>query len=292
MKIIKLKSIATLIVFLLLGTTAQAQFWKKIKERAREAAEETVLNKTAEKAAEKTDKTMEKIFDLDFGKTSKIDPAILQNTYEYNWRYTLEMQHKKGAMKINYLLREGGTDFGSSFEMDQGTQIMGGMLMVMDEAAGVTAILMERNGKKFGQVMSSITDEILDIQEQQDQENQIDEFEFKKIGTKEILGYECQGFQMENEDTIMTMYLAFDTPVSFNQLAAGQNSKRLPKGFDPKWLDKIGDNSLMMEMDVVNKKKPKQSMKMSCVALDEEHTAISMAEYEFPQLKMQEQMQD
>ena len=287
----KTKNIITMLLFLFIGISAQAQFWKKIKDRAKEAAEETVMNKTAEKAAEKTDKTLDKIFDMDFGKTSKVDPAILQNTYEYNWRYTLEMQHKKGAMKINYLLREGGTDFGSSFEMDQGTQIMGGMLMVMDEAAGVTAILMERNGKKFGQVMSSLTDEIIDLQEKE-QENSMDEFEFKEIGTKVILGYECQGFQMENEDLIMTMYVAFDTPVSFNQLAAGQNSKRLPKGFDPKWLDKIGDNSLMMEMGVVNKNKPKENMKMSCVALEEESIFIDMSEYEFPQIKMEEQVDE
>ncbi len=286
------KNIVILLVFLFIGTGVQAQFWKKIKNRAKEAAEEMVLNKTAEKAAEETDKTMDKIFDMDFGKKqSKIDPAILQNTYEYNWRYTLEMQHKKGAMKINYLLREGGTDFGSSFEMDQGTELMNGMLMVMDEPAGVTAILMERNGKKFGQVIPSMTDNILDMQEEE-QENPMDEFEFKEIGTKDILGYECQGFQMENEDVIMTMYVAFDTPVSFNQLAAGQNSKRLPKSFDPKWLDKIGENSLMMEMDMVNKKKSKQSAKMTCVALDEELTSINMAEYEFPQVEMQEQMED
>jgi len=289
MKTIKLKSIASLFVFLFLGMSAQAQFWKKLKDRAKDAAEETVLNKTADKAAEKTDKTLDKVFDMDFGKSSKVDPAILQQTYEYNWKYTLQMKHKKGDMSINYHLREDGTDFGSTFEMDQGTEMMSGMFMVMDQAAGVTAILMERNGKKFGQVMSSVTDKVLDIAEE---ENTIQDYEFKEIGTKEILGYECQGFQMENEDVVMTMYVAFDTPVSFNQVAAGQNAKRLPKGIDPKWMDKIGDNSLMMEMDVVNKKKPKQSTTMTCVALEENPMSIYMSEYEFPQVQMQEGMQD
>jgi len=285
----KTKNIITILVFLFIGMGAQAQFWKKIKDRAKDAAEETVLNKTAEKAAEKTDKTLDKIFDMDFGKSSKVDPAILQKSYEYNWKYTLQMQHKKGNMNINYHLREGGTDFGSTFEMDQSTEVMNGMFMVMDESAGVTAILMERNGKKFGQVMSSLTDKVSEIAEQ---ENTMSDAEFKEIGTKEILGYECQGFQMENEDVIMTMYVAFDTPVSFNQLAAGQNAKRLPKGIDPKWMDKIGDNSLMMEMDVVNKKKPKQSTTMTCVALEENPMSIYMSEYEFPQVQMQEQMED
>ncbi len=288
----KTRTIVTLIAFLLMGTSINAQFWKKVKDRAKEAAEETVLNKTAEKAAEKTDKTMEKIFDMDFGKNqSKIDPAILQNTYEYNWKYTLQMQHKKGNMNMSYYLRDGATDFGNKLEMDDTTQAMDGMFMIMDQAAGVTAILMERNGKKFGQVMGSPLDDIIDLQEQEE-ENQIDDYEFKEIGTKEILGYKCQGFQMENEDVLMTMYLAFDTPVSFNQIYAGQNSQRLPKGFDPKWLDKIGDNSLMMELNMVNKNKAKQNVKMTCVALEEESIYINMSEYEFPQLQMQEQIED
>jgi len=291
MKTIKIKSFITLSVFLFLGMTAQAQFWKKIKDRAKEAAEETVLNKTSDKAAEKTDKALDKVFDMDFGKTSKVDPAILQKSYEYEWKYTLQMQHKKGNMNLNYHLREEGGDFGSTFEMDQGTELMKGMFMVMDQTAGVTAILMERNGKKFGQVLPSMTDDIVEVMEK-NQKNPTEDFEFKEIGTKEILGYECQGFQMENEDVVMTMYVAFDTPVSFNQMAAGQNAKRLPKGFDPKWLDKIGDNSLMMEMDVVNKKKPKQNAKMVCVALEQEPMLVDMSEYEFPQVEMQKQMEE
>lgn len=285
----KAKKIVVVLAFLFIGTGAQAQFWKKLKKRAEQAAEETVMRKAEEKAAQETEKAFDKVYDMDFGKQSKVDPAILRNTYEYNWKYTMQMQHKKGVMNMNYFLREGGTDFGSSFEMDQGTELMNGMFIIMDETAGVTAILMERNGKKFGQVLKSPTDDIIDMAEEQ---NQINDYEFKEIGTKEILGYECQGFQMENEDVTMTLYLAMNTPVSFNQLAAGQNAKRLPKGFDPKWLDKIGDNSLMMEMDVVNKKKPKHSAKMVCVSLEEESKYIDMSEYEFPQVQMQGDIQE
>ncbi len=290
MKTTRTKNLTVLVLFLFIGMGMQAQFFKKLKKRAEEAAKETVLRKAEEKAANETSKAMDKVFDMDFGKKpSKVDPAILQGSYDYSWRYTLKMDHKKGAMKINYFLREEGTDFGSSFEMDQGTDLVQGMFMIMDEAAGITTILMERNGKKFGQVISSPTDDIMDMQEQQ---NTLDGYEFKEVGTKEILGYECQGFQIDNEDLTMTMYVAFDTPVSLNQVYGPQMKKRLPKGFDPKWLDKMGDNSLMMEMNVVNKKKSKQNIKMTCIALEEEPTSIHMAEYEFPQFQMQEQTEE
>lgn len=289
MKIISLKSIVTLLVFLFLGMTAQAQFWKKIKDRAKEAAEETVMRKAEEKAAQETEKAFDKVFDMDFGKeASNIDPAILQGTYTYSWKYTLQMQHKQGAMNLHYYLREDGTDFGNKFEME-GREIMPGMFMVFDQAAGVTAILNERNGKKFGQIMSSPTDDLAAVVEA---ENPLSDAEFKEVGTKTILGYECQGFEIENSDMRMTMWVAFDTPVSFNQVYAGTSDNRLPKGFDRKWLDKIGDNSLMMEMDMINKKKPKKSAKMTCVALEQEDVIIDMSEYEFPQVEMQEQAEE
>jgi len=44
-----------------------------------------------------------------------------------------------------------------------------------------------------------------------------------------------------------------------------------------------------MEMDFQNKKRPKQSAKMRCVALERAPMTINIAEYEFPQLKEQRQ---
>lgn len=283
------KKIITVVLFLFIGLGTQAQFWKKLKKRAEQAAEETVMRKSEEKAAQETEKAFDKIYDMDFGKKpTNIDPAILQGIYTYNWRYTLQMQHKKGAMNLHYYLSEGGQDFGNKFEME-GREIMPGMFMVIDELKGVTIILMEQEGNKYGQVVDSPTDDIIDMVEE---DSPIADATFTEVGTKEILGYECQGFQIENDEMKMTMYVAFDTPVSFNQIYAGTSDARLPKGFDRKWLDKIGSNSLMMEMDMENKKKPKQSAKMTCIALEEESMLIDMSEYEFPQFKMQEQIED
>jgi len=51
-------------------------------------------------------------------------------------------------------------------------------------------------------------------------------------------------------------------------------------------LDKIGENSLMMEMDVVNKKKPKQNVKMTCISLEQEPMQVKLSDYQFPQTQM------
>lgn len=284
-----MKTISTTILwlfFLVTGPIVNAQLLKKIAQSDEKATERAVLKKTEQKTAEKTDKTLDGIFNLDLGGMmgdSNMDPSILPESYNYEWRYTLQTEHKKGNMKMHYYLREEGSDFVSRMEMQQ-QSMMGGMLMLIDPALNVTSILMNSKGKKHGQIISTPEMDLSNT----DFENSMDGYEFKEIGTKEIIGYRCQGFQIENEDTIMTMYVAFDTPVSLNKVY-GNDPKRLPKGFDPKWLDKIGKNSLMMEMDFHNKKKPKQSAKMRCVALEKDPLTINIAEYEFPQLREQRQ---
>lgn len=279
----KTKTLLLIAAFLFTGVSAQAQFWKKLTKKAEQAAERAVIRKTEQKVSKETEKAFDKMLDMDLGqKAEKVDPATFQKTYRYDWRYTLEMKHKKGNMRINYHLREQGTDFGSTFEMQKGTQLIEGMVMVMDEAEGITAILMNQNGKKVGQIMDNPTDKVVEIATK---DNPLSDAEFKEIGTKKILGYECQGFQVENDDIKMTVYVAFNTPVSLNKASQGSMSKQLPKGFDSKWLDKFGDNSLMMEMDMVNKKKAKQSATMTCVSLEKEPMNINLSDYDFSMQK-------
>ena len=59
----KTKILFLLIVALFICLPTQAQFWKKVADRASKAAEETVLNKVDEKTSKKTNKTMDTIFD-------------------------------------------------------------------------------------------------------------------------------------------------------------------------------------------------------------------------------------
>jgi len=59
----KTRTVVMLIAFVMIGTGLQAQFFKKIANRAAEAAEETVLQKVDEKTTKKTGKAMDTIFD-------------------------------------------------------------------------------------------------------------------------------------------------------------------------------------------------------------------------------------
>lgn len=260
--------------------TTEAQFFKKLKERAKQAAEEAVMQKTEEIAAEKVGKGMDKMFDFDFSKMS-MDPAILPTTYDFEWKYTLKMQSKQGSFNIIYYLKPDAKYFGSRAVLPK-KAMAGNMLMIQDMGLDVMTIFMEANGMKSGHIVSTSVDEKFDPDAVEAEMMDAEEFSFKEIGSKEVLGYQCQGFLMENKEMKMTMYVAMDAPVSFNQVYGGQ-PKKMPKGFDPKWLEKA-DSSIVMEMNMVHKKKKKFSAKMSCIGLDNEPMSINVSDYEFIKL--------
>ncbi len=285
MKKVKLLVLA---LCMLLGYSqhTHAQFFKKLKKRAEAAAKEAVLRKAEEKAAMETEKGMDKLFNFDLSKKS-MDPSVLPATYEFDWKYKLQMKGKQGTFDMTYFLKKGATYFGSKPEFKE-KMMMNGMFMVMDEGIKTVTIFMNSNGKKHGQVLPSSND---DVMEGTDDEQLMKDMNFKELGTKEILGYECQGFQIENKEIKMIMYVTFDAPVAFNQVYDGTNKKALPKGFDPKWL-KGADTSLMMEMTFINKKKKKFNATMTCVELVNEPKTIVVADYEFVKLKTPEQEGD
>lgn len=258
---------------------SHGQFLKKLKKKAEQAVEEVVVRKTADKAAQMAGKGMDKIFNINIG-GAQVDPSILPSSYDFEWKYTMQMKHKRGNMNMTYYLKPGAKYFGSQAELENNV-MANNMFMVFDEEINVLLILMETENGKAGHVLNNATGELEDIAEQE--ANSMKDYTFTEVGTKTILGYECQGFQMENEDLKMTMYIAMDAPVSFNQVYGGMQQQALPKGFDPKWLDKA-ENSIMMEMDIVNKKKKKHSAKMTCVALEKAPKTIVIEDYEFMSL--------
>jgi len=283
-RVLKLKTILVCIGMLLCySQQVDAQFFKKLKKRAEEAAKEAVLRKAEDKAALETEKGMDKLFNFDFSKKS-MDPSVLPESYEFEWKYKLQMKSKSkhGEMDMVYNLKSGANYFGFKPEFKE-KRMTNGMVIVMDEGLRTMTIFRNSNGKKSGYIISTPVDSVKDVAEN---EELMKEMNYKELDTKKILGYDCQGFQIENKEIKMIMYVTFDAPVSFNQIYGGANKKALPKGFDPKWL-KGADNSLMMEMTFINKKKKKYNTTMTCVELVNEPKTIVVADYEFMKLNAQ-----
>lgn len=276
------KFILIIIVFAFC-TSAKAQFLKKLKKKAEQAVEEVIVRKTADKAAQMAGKGMDKVFNIDFG-GAQADPSVLPEVYDFEWKYTMQMTHKKGNMNMTYYLKPGAKYFGSQPELED-NPMANGMFMVFDEELDIMAIFKETEDGKSGMLLKNPSSDIEDMAEQE--EANLEDYTFTKIGTKTVLGYECQGFQMENDEMKMTMYMAMDAPVSFNQIY-GSHIKTKPKGFDPKWMEKA-ENSIVMEMEVINKKKKKYNMKMTCVALEKSPKSLAVSDYEFMNLNPEEE---
>jgi len=201
--------------------------------------------------------------------SKKVDlPATY--TFDYNYKLKMTSQSQKDEMVMDYYLKKDADYFG--FKMNQMKTEQGDMFFVMDNKLNVNAMFMDLMGQKMVQTSS------LDMKEmtKEDAESNKD-FNIKKIGTKTILGYDCQGFVTDNEDAEITFYIAENAPVSFNKMWDA-NSKHMPKGFNAEWLKKM-ENGLMMEMTYKDKKKSKSDMTMTCVGLEKTDFSIKTSEY-------------
>lgn len=268
-----------LILTLLFTTVGQAQFLKKLVKRVKGTVKETTIMKAEEKAAEKTSMAADKILNINMknmmrSKTGNpVDPSILPNIYDFDWKYSMQMETKDGSFIINYFLKPDVKYFASKPDMKQSGST-GDMYMVMDMDRNVNTIFMDMNGQRMA--MTNSIPIALDFEKE---DSLTDEYIFKEIGSKEIMGFTCKGFTMENNETKMIIYAAMEAPVSFSQIF-GMKTDQVPKGFNSKWLDKI-ENSLVMEVQYINKKKKKNSLKMRCISLNEEFFSIDKNEYEF-----------
>ena len=195
----------------------------------------------------------------------------LKDNYDFDYIYKLKMTSKKDDIQFDYYLKKDAEYFGFELPIMSKDQEGMNMFTVMDNHNNVTAMFMEMMGKK---IVKKSKIKISDF----DSDNDTSDYTIKEIGTKTILGYECQGFNMENKDSEVTFYITDEAPVSFSKIwDTGKNN--MPKGFNPSWMKKYSENGLMMEMHYVDKKKSKRNMTMTCIAVEKTDFSIQASDY-------------
>lgn len=195
----------------------------------------------------------------------------LQDTYDFDYIYKMQMINKKNDIQFDYYLKKDAGYFG--FDISAMTKDQEGMNMftIMDNDNGITGMFMEMMGKKM---VKTSKIKLSDF----DSDTDNSDYKITKIGSKTILGFECDGFVMENKESEATIYITNEAPVSFNKVwDTGKN--KMPKGFDPSWMKRYAENGLMMEMQYVDKKKSKNNMTMTCIALEKTDFKIQASNY-------------
>jgi len=286
MKLLK-TILLTFSVSILFTGSLNAQFLKKLQKSVERGVEKAVLKKTEEVAADKTEQGMDKLLNMEFMnmydekfKTGEaVDPSLLPDTYDFEWKYTMEINTTQGAISMDYYLSPGVEYFGMKPDLSE-QEVTGNMVMVMDVERNITTMFMDMGDTKMAMPTAIPLDTALEGTDLEDTDlDTAGEYVFEEIGTKEILGRTCQGFRMENEEMKVIIYSMLDAPVSFNQVF-GSDAQKMPKGFDPKWLEKM-ENALVMEMTYTDKTESLNATKMQCVALSEETFVISKSDYQF-----------
>ncbi len=295
----KTKHTLILLAILCMGIPANAQFFKKLKKKAENAAERTVLNKTDREVSKTTDKTIDGVIKgkpetekeesesketnepTDEEKKAKEEKVLsffgggledIPDTYTFSYALTYEISSQKETMPLQYLLEPDATYFANTMNDPKVNQIMvydfkkSALVTFMDNGEQKMAMKMKmpnlkKAEKKFGKKIIPEDEEDVEI---------------VPIEGKTILGFNCNGFRVTSKDGIGKFWVTNDAPVSLNGVYA--NFSSLPKSAKDKALP-LNEKSLVMEMIYTANRGKKNNMHMICTELNENPLEIHKKDY-------------
>ena len=263
------RAILTTILMAFCLMPLHAQLLKNIKQKVEKRVENTVSNKVADKAANEAGKSVDNMMNSPMAGDrgyEKVDPSEIPEVYDFEWSYVMKMETRQGEMILNYFLKKDAPYFGVKLPEND-------MYMVLDPSRELNVMYLRSNGNNMvmaTKMPNSLQDELAADKVAND------EYSFKKIANKSILGYNCEGYQGENRDTVLTFYVTTEPDISFGEIYRSDKTK-LPKGFDPKWI-KDGQG-IMMQMIMEGKKNAKDNATMTCIALEKSEFSLNKEDY-------------
>lgn len=105
------------------------------------------------------------------------------------------------------------------------------------------------------------------------------EFSYKTLPDKILMGYNCKGIEVTNNDFVIVFYYTKEAKVSFDQMFKSQQNQKTPDAF--KKYFKAGDNPLMMRMIIRDLKNKGRITTMECVALEKNAYSFIKSDYKF-----------
>ena len=303
----KIKHILLIICCLSISYSAEAQFLKKLKKKAEQAAERTILNKTDELVTNKTNKTIDDVAEggkdkekdntvtdtvkntTSTTRTPNINPLMgsgknaaknLLETYAFDWEFKTNMiitrknKSKNTETVMNFFLNTNRDYYGMDVENEDMKKSGGQAVMVFDFKSESMVMFANYGSQKMGMVNK------LKDPSQKEVSDKDRNYTFKEIGSKTILGYECFGMEVENKDNKVKLFFTLDAPVNFSAFFAF-SEKTAPKGFsDPQLFEILKEEALLMEMEMINKKK-NETMQMIPISLEQKKTKFHKKDYQF-----------
>ena len=168
-----------LAIFFMAGTsTAEAQFFKKLKEKVEKKVEDAAIKNVSDKAAKETDKSLNNLWAKQLENSNfsmgmdMVDPSEIPTGYDFDWEYTLTMNTAKGEMEMVYHIKENAPYVGIKIPQAEN------MFTVLDNKRNITVLYMNSEGNKM--VMATRFDI---SEENMEADNSYEEMKFEEIGT-------------------------------------------------------------------------------------------------------------
>lgn len=276
-----------ILLLLLVGVLqpADAQIFKKIGERAAKAAERTVLNKTDQKVSQKVGDGIDDAVD---GKPKKKkagqqqgkeqDPhwdasiPVYRDVYTFTHRYKMKVSTgKEGAdATLDYYLAPSVSYTGMKIDQ-QGAN----MFTVIDPETETMHTFMDLNGNKIANSVSMR----YDGDEEEDRSDAADllNYNITNLPDKTIAGHRCKGKQLEDDENRIVFYYTTLNGIRLN-LFQGDKKQQVLLPSNLKGL--FDAESLVMYMEVMEKKGKKQKMVMECVEVKPTDFTFNTAGYQ------------
>lgn len=239
--------LATVFLAGLFTVDAEAQIMNRLKDRAKKAA----ADKAEEKVAEQVEKAVERSWNAIFGEMitdstnrNRIPFSISSNvktedTYQFNTITTMEIrtvnkdEEQEPPVIMNMHFNKDGEYTGTKFESEEMKQEDDDLFVIYDFKNSAMLMLMDNEDEKFSfaydwqQSFESAEEDSL-FDEEANWENVEEWQDYKRIGSKTIQGYQCDGYRSENDNEIVEVWVTRDAELGMNNLfKANANAKQM-----------------------------------------------------------------
>ena len=264
----KIVTVISMLALFLITLNVEAQILKKLTRKIQDKVLSNAIEKDSLSNEDANGSINGNLMGMMYGK-NKVDVALIPNSYPFSWEYSLEMQTaNEKPMVVDYFLEPNSEYFG--FKMRD----TNGMFLVIDSKN--KWMINTFNQEKSKMAMASKMPDYTEMAEKTDQMN---EFTYKPLPDKVIMGFNCKGIQATSADSEMTFYYTNEAKVSFSDLFKAQQKKATPNAL--KNYFKAGDKPLMMTMTMKDLKNKGAVTTMKCVGLVKKQSEFKKSDYTF-----------
>lgn len=236
---------------------AEAQLLNRLKKKAREAAEKKAEEKLTEEIQKASEQMVERSWNSIFGDLSADSTSgepwpfqmssdvTTEDTYRFDTSVTMEIATVRqdgtadppALMELYFNKNEAYT--GTKFRSEEINRDKdeGAVFLIYDLKNSAMLMLMESDNRKFSMAYDWAQASLLSEDSETGESVAWDEVEswngYTKIGSKSILGYNCDGYRSESDTETIELWVSRDADFGTYHLFKANNQSKNLKGSVP-----------------------------------------------------------